>query len=325
MKIFDVVTVGSALKDIMFYSDKVSVIENPKNILEQKLLSMEYGTKIPIDEVHVNYGGGGLNVAVGLKNFGLDVAPMVNLGDDLVGKEVFYYLRKNSIDTSLINVERKAKTGFSIVVTSKKDKEHTIFTYKGASSSLKLPGLRSFRTSWFYVSALSGKNWAIEFEKIVRQTRRNIKIVWNPGLVQLKDYNMTKKFLPFIDVLILNKDEALELVCNLNKKIKRVTLKNGFVLLDRLKELGPLNVIVTRGEKGVLAIDEHGRKYNLVAKSDKKRIVDTVGAGDSFGSGFLAGWMRWLNFEKALWLGLKNATQNLYKIGAQNGLLKIKL
>jgi len=35
--------------------------------------------------------------------------------------------------------------------------------------------------------------------------------------------------------------------------------------------------------------------------------------------------MKWLDFEKSLWLGLKNATNNLYKVGAQNGLLKIKL
>jgi len=260
MKIFDVVTVGSALKDIMFYSDKVTILDNPKNILEQKLLTMEYGSKIPIDEVHVNYGGGGLNVAVGLKNFGLDVAPMVNLGDDLVGKEVFYYLKKNSIDTSLINVERKAKTGFSIIISAKKDKEHTIFTHKGASSSLKLPGLRSFRTSWFYVSALSGKNWAVEFEKIVRQTRRNIKIAWNPGVVQLKDYKMLAKFLPYIEVLILNNDEALELLYNLNKKVRGVS---GAILLKKLQELGPRYVIVTQGDKGVIAIDVHGKKYNL--------------------------------------------------------------
>lgn len=322
MKIFDVVTVGSALKDIMFYSDKVSVISNPNNVLEQKLLTMEYGTKIPIDEVHVNYGGGALNVAVGLKNFGLDISPVVNVGNDLVGKEVFYFLKKSNIDTSLINVDRQAKTGFSIIISAKKDKEHTIFTYKGASSFLKLPSLRSFRTSWFYVSALSGKNWAQEFGKIVHQTKRNVKIAWNPGVVQLKDYKMLAKFLPFIDVLILNNDEALELLYNLNKKVSGV---RGGILLKKLQELGPQNVIVTQGAKGVIAIDEHGRKYNLAARFDRRRIVDTVGAGDSFGAGFLAGWIKWLNFEKALWLGLKNATQNLYRIGAQNGMLKTRL
>lgn len=306
----------------MFYSDKVSILENPKNILEQQLLTMEHGAKIPIDEVYVNYGGGGLNVAAGLKNFGLDVAPMVNIGDDLVGKEIFYNLKKSNIDTSLVNVERKTNTGFSIIITAKKDKEHTIFTYKGASSSLKLPGLRSFRTSWFYVSALSGKNWAIEFEKIVRQTRRNIKIAWNPGVVQLRDYKLMAKFLPFIEILILNKDEALELLYNLNKKVRGVS---DPILLRKIQELGPRNVIITQGAKGVIAIDEFGKKYNMANKVDKRKIVDTVGAGDSFASGFMAGWIRWLSFEKALWLGLKNASQNLYKIGAQNGLLKIKL
>ena len=157
---------------------------------------------------------------------------------------------------------------------------------------------------------------------MVQQTKRNIKIAWNPGVQQLKDFKMTAKFLPYIDVLILNNDESLELLYNLNKKVRGV---KGNILLTLIKELGPQNVIITQGDKGVIAIDQHNKKYNLPTRFDRRRIVDTVGAGDSFSSGFMAGWIRWLNFEKALWLGLKNATQNLYKIGAQEGLLKIKL
>jgi sugar/nucleoside kinase (ribokinase family) len=322
MKVFDVVTIGSALKDIMFYSGQLEVLS--KTTKSKKVLAMEYGAKIPIDNIYVNYGGGALNVAVGLKNFGFDVAPLINLGNDMVGKEIVYHLKKSNIDTSLVNVDNTAKTGFSLVISAQKDKEHTIFTYKGASSNLNLPSLRGFRTKWFYVSALSNKNWATQFEKIAGQTRRNIKIAWNPGLVQLKDAQLIKKFLPFIEVLILNEQEANDLVGALAKKGKNKKITPATALVE-LQMLGANNVIITRGAKGVVAIDIHKRKYSLMAKADVKRIVDTVGAGDSFGSGFLAGWLRWLNFEKALWLGQKNATQNLYKIGAQEGLLKIKL
>jgi len=35
--------------------------------------------------------------------------------------------------------------------------------------------------------------------------------------------------------------------------------------------------------------------------------------------------VKWLNFEKALQLGIKNSAMVLTKAGAQNGLLKIKL
>lgn len=325
MKIFEVVTVGSALKDIMFYSDKISVVPAKKKDLTDKMLAVQYGAKIPIDEVFVNYGGGAMNVAVGLKNFGIYVSPLINVGNDQVGKEIHYYLHKNSIDTSLMNVDKERRTGFSLVMTASEDREHTIFTYKGASSFLKLPSLRGFRTKWFYVSALSSKDWAYEFEKITRQTRRNVKIAWNPGALQLENYRTMKNFLSDIEILILNQDEAMDFVFNNEKSVSKTDLKKGRFLLKTIQEYGPQKIVITQGAKGVIALDEHGKYYTIPAKNDKRRIVDTVGAGDAFSSGLMAGMIRWLNFEKALTLGIKNSASVLYKAGAQNGLLKIKL
>lgn len=321
MKHYDVVTVGSALKDIMFYSHDISVARTRN----KKVIEMDYGVKLPIDQVFVNYGGGAVNVAVGLKNFGVYVAPLICLGHDIVGMEIFTHLKKKRIDTSLIQVNKKEKTGFSIIVSAAKDKEHTIFTHKGASSSLTMPNLRSFRTKWFVVSALSNKDWATEFEKIVRQTKRGVKIVWNPGLKQLKDYKTLVPFLPAIEVLILNREEAEALLVNVNPKFKKLTLSDSRLLLTKLKALGARNVVVTQGSRGVVAIDETGMFHYFPAKAIQKRIVDTVGAGDSFVSGFVAAMAKWDNFSKALQLGIRNSAHNLYRIGAQNGLLKIKL
>jgi len=321
MKHFDVVTVGSALKDIMFYSDEISVTRDHK----KKVIEMEYGVKLPIDNVFVNYGGGAINTAVGLKNFGLFVSPLVCLGNDLVGKEIFAHLKKEKIDTSLVQINKSQPTGFSIVLTASKDKEHTIFTHKGASSFLTMPNLRAFRTKWFYVSALSNKDWAVEFEKIVRQTKRGVKIAWNPGLKQLKDYKELINFLPAIEVLILNRQEAEDLVVKVNPKLKHASLNDSRLLLRKLKALGPKNVIVTQGSRGVVALDESEMFHYLPTKAIAKRIVDTVGAGDSFSSGFLAAMVKWEHFSKALQLGIRNSAYNLYRVGAQNGLLKIKL
>lgn len=321
MKHYDVVTVGSALKDIMFYSHDISVARTRN----KKVIEMDYGVKIPIEQVFVNYGGGAVNVAVGLKNFGVYVAPLICLGNDIVGMEIFTHLKKRRIDTSLVQVNKKEKTGFSIIVSAAKDKEHTIFTHKGASSFLTMPNLRSFRTKWFVVSALSNKDWATEFEKIVRQTKRGVKIAWNPGLKQLKDYKTLVPFLPAIEVLILNREEAEALLVNINPKFKKLTLSDSRLLLIKLKALGARNVVVTQGSRGVVAIDETGMFHYFPAKAIQKRIVDTVGAGDSFVSGFVAAMVKWDNFSKALQLGIRNSAHNLYRIGAQNGLLKIKL
>jgi len=326
MKLFDVVTVGSALKDIMFYSNEIDIIKNPKkDPLREKLMTVEYGAKLPINKVFVNYGGGALNVAVGLKNFGLDVAPMASLGNDQVGKEIYSYLKGLRISSNLVRVTKEDRTGFSIIMTAVKDREHTIFTHKGASNHLEVFGLRNFRTKWFYVSSLTSHDWALQFDKVVRQTKRNVKIAWNPGSLQLEEHDKMRMFLPEIELLVLNKDEATQLVKSEKPRTPKAKLKDTKYLLRTIKSFGPNKVVVTQGARGVAAIDDTGNYYYMPSQGVKSKIVDTVGSGDSFSSGLVAGLVKWDNFEKALKLGIRNSAFVLYRVGAQNGLLKIKL
>lgn len=325
MKHFEVVTIGSALKDIMFYSDELFVLKNEGDVRRQKLLAVEYGAKIAINDVFVNYGGSAMNVAVGLNNFGINAAPMVNVGYDQVGKEIYSYLKGRKISAALLRVDKRKKTGFSIILTAAKDKEHTIFSYKGASEDLEIFGLRDFRTDWFYVAPLGEKSWALEFEKLEREAKRGVKIAWNPGKRQLDDYKTFIKFLDSVEMLILNKDEAIELVKNDKPRTSKVKLDDPRFLLKTIKHFGVRNVVITQGPRGAVAIDALGRFYYEPAQSVSERIVDTVGAGDAFSSGLLAGFIRSNDFGRALTLGIKNSAAVLYRIGAQNGLLKIKL
>lgn len=325
MKTFEVVTIGSALKDIMFYSDELFVLKNEGDVRRQKLLAVEYGAKIAINDVFVNYGGSAMNVAVGLDNFGIRAAPMVNVGYDQVGKEIYSYLKSKGISSLLLRVDKRKRTGFSIILTAAKDKEHTIFSYKGASEDLEIFGLRDFRTDWFYVAPLGMKSWALEFEKIEREARRGVKIAWNPGERQLNEAKTFIRFLSLIEILILNKDEAVELVKNDKPRTSKTKLDDSRFLLKTIKDFGPRNVVITQGPRGAAAIDAKNRFYYEPAHSVSERIVDTVGAGDAFASGLVAGFIRSHDFGKALTLAIRNSAAVLYRVGAQNGLLKIKL
>ena len=286
---------------------------------------MEYGAKFLVDNIHINYGGGAMNVAVGLNNFGIKTAPYISIGKDQVGREIFEYLRSKKISPSLIHTTSNHKTGFSIIITAEKDREHTIFSFKGASDYLRVSGLSQFRTDWFYVASLTNKEWEVDFERIGRQSKRGTKIAWNPGSMQLKEYLQMKRLMKFVDLLILNKSEARNLVSKIKKLKACKKVDDPKYLLHELQGLGAKKVVITEGSKGVKAIDEKQKFYYYPAKSIKKRVVDTVGAGDSFASGLMAGLVRWDDFDKALQLGLKNSASVLYQVGAQNGLLEIKL
>ena len=80
-----------------------------------------------------------------------------------------------------------------------------------------------------------------------------------------------------------------------------------------MKEKGAKNIIVSMGEEGAIFIDENKNKYNIGALKPKK-IVNTVGAGDSMIAGFLAGFLKYKNYEKALKLGISSATATVSTI-----------
>ncbi len=69
----------------------------------------------------------------------------------------------------------------------------------------------------------------------------------------------------------------------------------------RLQAMGARNVLVSRGEKGALLLDETGARHTVGVAPGK--TVSTVGCGDSMVAGFLAGWNQTGDYAHALRLG----------------------
>ena len=74
-------------------------------------------------------------------------------------------------------------------------------------------------------------------------------------------------------------------------------------------------IVITRGEKGALAIENE----NVVACEAKKnlKIVDLTGAGDLFPGGFLHGYINGKNLETSLRQGTEMSSKIIQKIGAR--------
>ncbi|MEM3341213.1 MAG: PfkB family carbohydrate kinase [Thermoplasmata archaeon] len=92
-------------------------------------------------------------------------------------------------------------------------------------------------------------------------------------------------------------------------------------ILKTLYSMGPKIVVITDGDKGAQAYDG---KYRYLIPTYPANVVDTLGAGDSFGSGFVAGLIHsgW-DIEFALRLGSVNAASVVEQFGAQPGLLSL--
>jgi len=304
---YDVMTIGGATRDIMFYSGDGEMI-NTGNIAKQKLLAFEYGTKILAEKLYFSFGGGAANAAASFASLGLKTAIVAAVGDDDVGKTIQANLKQKKIESNYVSVMKNVGTGFSMILTvNGGSHDHIAFLYRGANdllSAKQLPADLSI-TRWLYISSLPMANWKGIMDRAVKS---GAMIAWNPGRQQLDDIKSLKTFLPKVNVLMVNHDEALEF-----KKLKDIKS-----LLKDIHQLGPKIVVITDGGNGAYVYD--GKIYHFM-KAVKGPRLDTIGVGDSFGSAFVSALAYGKPIKRALTWGIRNAGSVVGKIGAQNGIL----
>lgn len=80
------------------------------------------------------------------------------------------------------------------------------------------------------------------------------------------------------------------------------TKEDAYVYGKKLKEMGAQNVLVSMGKVGAVLIDEAGKEHFL--KSPEGKRVNTVGSGDSMVAGFIAGFLKYNNYDDALKMGV---------------------
>jgi len=317
---YDIITIGGATRDITFLTDKGKVIETPENLTEQALLCFEHGAKIRSEEVFFNFGGGSCNTAATFAKLGLNVAVNCRLGKDDDSESMKRNLKEMGIVIDLIQIDKQRRTGFSLVIVDKKDGDRVIFVYKGASDFLEVKEEEINQTKWIYLTSIAG-NWQEDLEEINKAiSNSNIKLAWNPGATQIC---AGKKELESIfkntEILVINKDEAIELVGS-DKKIKLDynEITDPKILLNIIKKWGPKVIVITDGSEGAYTYDGKNVLYSLATSKTK---IDSTGAGDAFGSALVTGYILNNNIETALKYGIINSGNVVSEYGAQNGIL----
>ena len=298
--IFDVITFGSATKDIFLRLKK----EEFK--LKSGFISFPIGAKIFIEEINTATGGGGTNTAATFSNLGFKTAYCGKVGDDEEGEVIEKELEKFKI-FKFLKKDKKHPTAISIVLSSAFFKR-TILIYRGACHFLRKKDIPfgKLKAKWFYIGPLSGESAKIFPILINFAKNHNIKVMANLGNSQIAlGKRVLKPILSKIDILLLNQNEASLLAKTLNSK-KLFSLTKGII-------------IITKEKKGSLIFDG---KYIFKAETLKTKVIDKTGAGDAYGSGFLAGILEKNNIEYAMKLATANASKCLTKLGAKNGLLK---
>ncbi|MBQ8985111.1 carbohydrate kinase family protein [Candidatus Saccharibacteria bacterium] len=306
-----ILSLGSALNDI-YLIDHDDLV--PTEIGEESIFAkILVGSKVDIDKLSYEVGGGGVNSAISFARHGHDAILMANISHDAAGDAILRTLDKEGVDTSFISYDTKRATGSSVILLDSCGGERTILTYRGASTKFddfSPEDLDTIRPDWIYVTTLRGdmKTLTNFFKKA---QEKEIKIMFNPGVKELENSKELMPLLKYVDVLLVNKQEAAQMV-------------PGALLEELLYHLKGYSktVIITDGAMGGIATNGE-ETYRFGIYEDVK-IKDATGAGDAFGSGFLAAIATKKSFRQALMFASANSTSVVTKIGANKGILSSK-
>lgn len=336
---FDIITIGSITRDNFLEAD-YTLAKWPKAPSGQALV-LPFGEKLEIKKVHSTMGGNSANASVTFARQGFRTACFGKVGDDLSGKEIQKKLQNEKV-RPLLAFSKEKSTAYSVLLLEGRlnakaspDRlrrfrgERTILGYHGAADTLTAKDIpwNQLKSSWWYLS-LAGESDKFLKPLLAFAKKHGIKVAFNPSGHHIR--HKRKEILASLkDVafLVLNKGEAADLLGMSFRKEKEL-----FSALDRIV---PGIVAVTDGKNGVTVSD--GKYIYKAGIFPEKKVIDRTGAGDAFGSGFVAGLMRKITncqlpitnyppeaIKYAIRLASANATAGIEKIGATEGLLTIR-
>jgi sugar/nucleoside kinase (ribokinase family) len=310
---YDIITIGSATRDVFLRSKQIRIMKDVSfSTGEAECFAL--GSKIDIDQIVFETGGGATNTAVGFARQGFHTAFVGRIGgSDVRGREIVRELRKEGVDTSLVVRDPRVMTAYSVILLTARG-ERTVLVYRGASARFHVSELpfKKMMSQWLYVTALGGHKDIVH--AIFRHASRvRAKVAWNPGAAELAwGYRALLPYLKQSAIIFLNREEASALI--------NVDYAHDPAVFEKLCIALPGMVIVTEGGKGAITCDE---RHQYVSGTHTIRVVDTTGAGDAFGCGFLGTFIQTKgDVKKSLQFATANSESKLKHIGAKEGLLR---
>ena len=267
-------------------------------------------------------GGSPLNIAVGCSRLGLDTEILTAVGNDKVGDFILNFLKKENINIKNIPKINGSRTSAVLLGIEPPNNFPLVFYRDNAADSMiNINHVNSFQIERCKILGASGtalnkepsRSAVIHAIKIA--SKNNIPIIHDLDfrLDQWKNISsfgkLTKSILPLVNVIIGTEEEILatniksknEVEIN-NQQISSPKIKGN--LLKEIKNIlnfGIDTLIVKRGEKGVKIYNSDRRFYEIDGFPIK--VLNVLGAGDAFASGFIYGYLKGWDLKKSCKMG----------------------
>jgi fructokinase len=253
-------------------------------------------------------GGSVANSIVGLSQLGNQVGFIGKVSDDDFGDKYEEGLKKENVKYFYSKKKEDLPTGTCLILVTP-DSERTMCTFLGTAGKINENDVSSEAIKKSEIIFLEGYLWdegepKKAFDKAINNA--------NKVAMSLSDLFCVDRHKPHFLNLVKNKLNIT--FANEQEITSLIEAKNFNEVIEFSKQLNKL-VVITRGEKGAIAINGEEISESDVKKNLK--IVDLTGAGDLFAAGFLHGHVNNLSTKECLEKGTEMSSKVIQQIGAR--------
>ena len=303
--------IGNAIVDVICKVDDSFIEQNNLTKSTMKLFFDENEFKNLLKNLKIEKtvsGGSVANSIVGISQLGDQVGFIGKVSDDEFGGKYEEGLKNENVEYFYSKKKEELPTGTCLILVTP-DSERTMCTFLGTAGKINENDVSSDAIKKSEIIFLEGYLWdegepKKAFDKAINNA--------NKVAMSLSDLFCVDRHKPhFLNLVKNNLDITF---ANEQEITSLIEAKNFEEVINFSKQLNKL-VIVTRGEKGAVAINGDEVVESDIQKNLK--IVDLTGAGDLFAAGFLHGYINKLSTKECLEKGTEMSSKVIQQIGAR--------
>ncbi len=305
-----IIGIGNAIVDVICKVNDNFLKENNLTKSTMKLVDENEFKKLLLNlKIEETVSGGSVaNSIVGLSQLGNSVGFIGKISDDELGNKYEEGLKKENVKYFYSKKKELIPTGTCLILITP-DSERTMVTFLGTAGKINEDDVDIEAIKNSELLLLEGYLWdegepRKAFEKAIKSSRKVAMSLSDLFCVERHKSNFLDLVKNKLDITFANEQEIMSLIDS----------KNFNEVIEFSKKLKK-TIVITRGEKGALAINNE-KVVECPAKKGLK-ILDLTGAGDLFAGGFLDGYINGKSLEESLERGTEMSSKIIQIIGAR--------
>ena len=305
-----IIGIGNAIVDVICKVDEDFLSNNQLTKSTMKLVDeTEFKKLLSNLRIEETVSGGSVaNSIVGLAQLGNKVGFIGKVSNDDLGNKYEEGLKKEKVKYFYSKKKEPIPTGTCLILITP-DSERTMITFLGTAGKINGSDVDVGAIKKSKILFLEGYLWdegepKEAFNKAIKNS--------NEVAMSLSDLFCVERHKPHFLELVKNKIDIT--FANEQEIMSLINVKKFENVVEFSKKIGKL-IVITRGEKGAIAIKDN---EVVECKAEKNlKIIDLTGAGDLFASGFLHGYINNMSIKKSLEKGTEMSSKIIQKIGAR--------